>query len=115
MPREETMNQTKQKLQADYVVRFFVAAGSTAVSAGLARMIMLGRTGDHTLDAMFVAAVCGIAGWKMTVNLCARYKQLKQLDVLQRHGPYGTTEYVSPQVAGRQVNDGDDLNMWGTQ
>jgi hypothetical protein len=90
------------------------AVGCIAVSAITARLFMLGKTGDHWLAAMFVAAVCGIAGWKLTVILCTRWKDIKQLDVLRQHGPYDRREFVAPQEAVSQV--GDDArgpNMWG--
>jgi len=109
------MNQTTERLQCGYAVRFLVAAGCIAVSAVTARLVMLGKTGDYWLWAIFIAAACGIAGWKLGVILCTRWKDLKQLDVLRQHGPYDRREYVAPHEAVRQVgSNGNGPNMWGT-
>ena len=110
------MNQTTEKLQSGYAVRFLMAAGCIAVSAITARLVVLGRTGDYWLWAMFIAAVCGIVGWKLGLILCRRWKDLKQLDLLQTHGPYDRREFVAPQEAVSQVGgDGNGPNMWGTK
>jgi hypothetical protein len=107
------MNQTTENLQAGYAVRFLVATGCIAVSAVTARLFMLGKTGDYWLWAMFIAAVCGIVGWKLGLILCRRWKDLKQLDVLQKHGPYDRREFVAPKEAVSQVgSDGNGPNMW---
>ncbi len=110
------MNQTMEKLQSGYAVRFLVAAGCVAVSAITARLIMLGKTGDHWLLAIFIAAVCGIVGWKLGVILCARWNDLKQREGLQQHGPYDRREYVAPHEAASQIGSDDNgRNMWGSR
>jgi hypothetical protein len=109
------MNQTTEKLQSAYAVRFLVAAGFTAVSAITARLIMLGSriTNEHLLWAVFIAAVCAIVGWILFRNLCVRWKDLKQREVLQQHGPYDPREFVAPKDAVNQVSDdGNGPNMW---
>jgi hypothetical protein len=108
------MNQTTERLQSGYAVRFLMAAGCIAVAAITARLIWLGKTGDYWLWAAFIGAVCGLAGWRLGVILCTRWKDLKQLDVLRQHGPYDRREFVAPQEAVRQVgSDGNGPNMWG--
>lgn len=89
-----------------------MTAGSIAVSAFTTHLILLGKTGDHWLAAFLIAGVCGVIGWKGAVILCLRWKDLKQLDVLQQHGPYDRREYVAPQEAVSQVAK-DSRNMWG--
>jgi hypothetical protein len=109
------MNQTKEKLQQSYAVRFLAAAGCTAVSAITARLIMLGSkvTNENFLWSVFIAAVCGVAAWKLFMILCVRWKDLKQRELLQQHGPYDRREFVAPKDAVSQVGDHDNgPNMW---
>jgi membrane protein YqaA with SNARE-associated domain len=109
------MNQTTEKLQSGYAVRFLVAAGFIAATAITAHLILLGSrlTNDHFLWAVFIAAVCGVVGWLLFWNLCRRWKDLKQLELLQKHGPYDRREFVAPQEAVSQVgSDGNGPNMW---
>jgi hypothetical protein len=107
------MNTNRETLQAEYSKRFMLAVGSIAVGTATASLILLGSriTNDHLMGSAFLAVVSALIAWPTTTNLCARYQQLKQLDALQKRGPYGTTEYVSPTDATRQVGNSD--NMWG--
>jgi hypothetical protein len=107
------VNRTVEKLQRAYLVRLVGTAVCVGVSIIALRLIWLGKTGDNLLPALGIAIVCGIVGWKGTVDLCGRWKQLKQLGVLQEHGPYDTREYVPPIDAARQVGD-NGPNMWGS-
>jgi uncharacterized membrane protein YraQ (UPF0718 family) len=107
------MNQTMEKLQTGYAVRFLVAAGCTAVSAITVHLVLLGRTGDYWLWAMFIAAISGIAAWMFGLILCRRRKDLKEIDLVRKHGPYDRREFVAPQEAVSQVgSDGNGPNMW---
>jgi hypothetical protein len=105
------MNRTTEKLQAQYAARFLVTATCVGAAVIAARLIWFGKTGDHVLPAIGVAIVTGYVAWRGTVDLCRRWKQLKQLSALQERGPYDTREYVSPHDAARQLGD-DDPNMW---
>jgi hypothetical protein len=106
------LNRTLDKLQTAYVVRFIGTAICIAGATVAARLIWLGKTGDSFLPALGIAIVGGYIGWKGAVDLCGRWKQLRQLSVLQEHGPYDTREYVPPGEAARQVGD-NGPNMWG--
>jgi hypothetical protein len=106
------MNGTLDKLYAAYRVRFIGTAACLVGSVISARLILLGKITDNLVPALGIALIGGYIGWKGTINLIARWKQLQQLNVLQERGPYGTREYVQPSDAARQVGD-NDRNMWG--
>jgi hypothetical protein len=108
------MNKTTEELQAAYTTRFIVAAICVIVGAGTAHLILLGYFGNYIVSTILVVAVFSLAGWTITIDLCARHKQLKQLRMLQEHGPYDRREYVPPHEAARQIGDTDGRNMWGT-
>jgi hypothetical protein len=106
------MNRTMEKLRAAYVVRFIGTAVCVAGSIGAWRLILLGKAGDNFVLALGIATIGGYVAWKGTADLCRRWKQFRQLSVLQEHGPYGTREYVPPGEAARQVGD-NGFNIWG--
>jgi hypothetical protein len=109
---EEKMNGTIEKLEAAYRVRFIGTAVCVVCSVVSTRLILLGKISDNLVPALGIALIGGYIGWKGTVNLMGRWKQLQQLNVLHERGPYGTREYVHPGDAARQVGD-NDRNMWG--
>jgi hypothetical protein len=106
------MNRTTQNLQAQYLNWFLLTVTCVFVAAVLVSLIWIGKTGGHLLAAAGVALVCGYVGFRGTVNLYRRRKQLLQMSVVQQHGPYGTTEYVAPHEAGRQLGNDNGPNMW---
>jgi hypothetical protein len=109
------MNSTRTKLESDYAVRFLATAGCVAGSAISARLLILGEAGGQSVGALFIAVICGIIGWKSGVLLCGRWRDLKQLDVLQEHGPYSRREFIAPDDAVNQVGGGaPGRNMWGS-
>jgi hypothetical protein len=105
------MNRTVEKLKATYVARFMGTAVCVAGSIGASHLILLGKTSDNVLAAG-IAIVGGCIAWTGTVDLSRRWKQLKQLSILQEHGPYGTSEDVPPIEVAPQVGD-DGSNIWG--
>jgi hypothetical protein len=106
------MNPTTENLQAQYAARFLVTTACVGAAVITARLIWLGKIGDYLLPATGIAIVITYAAWRGTVDLCRRWKQLKQFSVLQKRGPYGTREYIPPRDARRDLGD-DDPNMWG--
>jgi heme exporter protein D len=106
------MNRTTKKLQTQYATRLLATTASTAAAVVGARLIWLGKTDAYLWLAMGITALAGIIAFYGTVDLCRRRKQLKQLSVLRRHGPYDVREYVSPQDAARQLGDPDGPHIW---
>jgi hypothetical protein len=106
------MNPTTEKLRTAYAIRFLVSASCIAAASMAARLLTLGRTGDHVLEAVIVVGVCGVAGVWIGITLFALWRDLKQIEYLRRHGPYGQREFVPPHEATRTIGDSDGRNMW---
>jgi len=107
------MNRTTQNLQARYLNCFLLTAACVFVMTLDLSLIWIGKTGGHLLAAVGVAFVCGYVGCRGTVNLYRRRRQLLQMSAVQKHGPYGTKEYVPPHEAGRQLGGDNGPNLWG--
>jgi len=106
------MNQTTEGLQARYVMRFLITAVAVMGATVSSRLILLGKTGDYLLPVGGIALVCFYVSWKGTGDLHRRWMQLRQLRVMEKHGPYDRHECVPPHEAARQFGDDDGPNMW---
>ncbi len=108
-------NRTNELLQKEYAQRFLATVICVIVAAVTGQLTWLGRL-DLFGWGSLIAAVSGLAGWVLTKNLIGRYRQLKQLRVLEEHGPYDRREFVPPQEAASAIGGDVDnnRNMWGS-
>lgn len=108
-------NRTNNLLHKQYAKRFAATAICLTIAAVTANLTWSGRL-DLIGWGPLIAAVSGLAGWILSKDLVARYRQLKQLRIMEEHGPYDRREFIPPQEAASAIGDDVDnnRNMWGS-
>lgn len=106
------MNETRGKLEAAYKVRFYLTAASAVLAAMAAHLVVI-VSGVYFFAALAAAFGFGLGSLAGLGTLIMRFKQLRHLDEVREHGPYGTQEFVPPPIAVRQIGHDGGRNLWG--